>query len=566
MSRRIDIELTSRRDDETWTWRAAGAREPKGVVEAELVPEGASVGDELRVEAEFLIDGIEIVAVLPAKTARSEPERLELLGSGRDSEGGVTTSLAPRRGGRDRRDRGERRERDEQGRRGRGDRDDRGRGGRGGRGDKDRARGGREGRRPPRREAPERPPPPAKPKPKRLRAGRTHRNEILASLPEERRPIAEQVLRGGVPAVRKAVEEQNARNRADGRPEIDPGPLVQLAEELLPPLKEAEWHDRADAAMKGMAELDLRDLRSVVVAAESAARSEPTRALAGQLREAVAARVDQDQAAWLAEIGEALDDERTVRALRMSSRPPKAGAPLPPELAARLAEAANAALSDQTGPQRWGTVLDAVAYSPVRQSVTPSGIPARPSDELLETVKRLSSRVPEIAALFGVEPQAASRRPRRGERRKGRPSPGRAAPPKPPPRAAEPAPDAAAEPEAPAAAPVEVEEAPAPEAAAPAAAPVEVEEAPAPDAAAEPEAPAAAAVEVEEAPAAEAAAEPEAPAAAPAETAAPGAEAPAPDAAAEAAESSDASAPVEAGAEEPGDAAVGVDDEATPSG
>ena len=61
---------------------------------------------------------------------------------------------------------------------------------------------------------------------------------------------------------------------------------------------------------------------------------------------------------------EALDDERTVRALRMSSRPPKAGAPLPPDLTNRLVEAANASLTDETGPQRWGTVLDAVAYSP----------------------------------------------------------------------------------------------------------------------------------------------------------------------------------------------------------
>ncbi len=430
MSRRIDIELTSRRDEETWTWRAAGAREPKGVLEAALVPDGSSVGDELRVEAEFLIEGIEIVAVLPPKAERREPDRLELLGSGQEPAGGVTTSLASKRGRRDRDDRGPR----DGGRRG--DRRDRGPRGERDRGDRGRGRG--ESRRPPRQQRPERPPPPAKPKPKRLRAGRAHRTEVLAALPEERRPIAEQVLRGGIPAVRKAVEEQNERNRAEGRPEIDPAPLLQLAEDLLPPLKEAEWHDRADAALSGIAELDLRDLRSVVVAAESAARSDTTRALAEQLREAVAARVDQDQAAWLNEIGEALDDDRTVRALRMSSRPPKAGAPLPPELGARLVEAANAALSEETGPQRWGTVLDAVAYSPVRQSVVPSGIPARPSDELMETVKRLSTRVPEIAALFGIEPQKPSRRRRRptdGPRgQKGRRQQGKKARPPAPPR------------------------------------------------------------------------------------------------------------------------------------
>ena len=32
MSRRLEIELTSTREDGTWTWRAAGAKVPKGVV------------------------------------------------------------------------------------------------------------------------------------------------------------------------------------------------------------------------------------------------------------------------------------------------------------------------------------------------------------------------------------------------------------------------------------------------------------------------------------------------------------------------------------------------------
>ena len=34
---RIDIELTSSRPDGTWTWRAAGARQPKGVVSASVL-------------------------------------------------------------------------------------------------------------------------------------------------------------------------------------------------------------------------------------------------------------------------------------------------------------------------------------------------------------------------------------------------------------------------------------------------------------------------------------------------------------------------------------------------
>ena len=54
MSRRIDIELTSDRGDGSWTWRAAGAKQPKGVLRAELLPAGAVVGQELRADVEVM--------------------------------------------------------------------------------------------------------------------------------------------------------------------------------------------------------------------------------------------------------------------------------------------------------------------------------------------------------------------------------------------------------------------------------------------------------------------------------------------------------------------------------
>ena len=453
MSRRIEIEITSVTNGDTSTWRAAGAREPKGTIANSLLPGGTEVGAVLRVDAEFFVDGIEIVGVLPPKGERKEPDFLEIVGSGRN-EGGVTTSLVKgSRGGRDR-------DRDGDGRgrgKGRRDRNDRGRGrgdtggrsdrpDREGRNDRD-GRGG--GDRRPRRERPERAPAPQKPKAKRLRPRREHRNAVLADLPEMQKPIAEQVLRGGVPGVRKLIEEQNAQNTEADRPVIDPAPLVQLAEDLLPRLKAAEWHDRADAAIAGIADVDLRDLRSVVVAAESAARTEETRALADEVREALAKRVDDEHNAWLKDIADALTDDRTVRALRMSSRPPKAGAPLPLDLATRLTEAANASLSDDTGPQRWGTVLDAVAFSPVRQNVIPAGIPSRPNDELLETVKKLSTRVPTIAGLFGIEPTEVSRGKRRRPRKRSNES-GQAKPIPPKPSSAPEAVKAAADVSAPA--------------------------------------------------------------------------------------------------------------------
>ena len=125
MSRRLEIELTSERPDGTWTWRAAGAKLPKGDLSGSLLPGGSKVGDVLRAEAEFLIDGIDIVEVLAPKGTRKQPELLEIMGSGRE-EPLVTTQLVSRGRGEGR---GRRRDRDGDGprreRRDRGDRPDR---------------------------------------------------------------------------------------------------------------------------------------------------------------------------------------------------------------------------------------------------------------------------------------------------------------------------------------------------------------------------------------------------------------------------------------------------------
>ena len=101
MARRLDIELTSDRGDGRWTWRAAGAKMPKGVVEGSLLPSGSLVGDIVKVEAEADLEGLTITTVFAPKGPRKEAERLELLGSGRD-EPLVTQVLAPKGRGRGR--------------------------------------------------------------------------------------------------------------------------------------------------------------------------------------------------------------------------------------------------------------------------------------------------------------------------------------------------------------------------------------------------------------------------------------------------------------------------------
>src|SRR6476660_3948486 len=195
MSRRIEVELTSSRGDGSWTWRAAGAREPRGDLDGQLLPAGAAVGDVLRAEFDTGIDGPTVLSVLPPKGKRSEPDRLELLPS-RQSDELVTTTLVGKGPGDrgDRRDRGERSDRGDRSRPRPKDGEPRGRkperrppGNRPGSTEGDRrprqprAEGG-ERTRSPRKE---RPAPPAKPRAKRLRAGRQHRKAALEALSPE---------------------------------------------------------------------------------------------------------------------------------------------------------------------------------------------------------------------------------------------------------------------------------------------------------------------------------------------------------------------------------------------
>ena len=85
MPRRIDIELTSALSDGSYTWRAAGAREPKGVLPGSILPPGTAVGDELKVEIEQMVDGIEVLGVIKGRE-KAAPDLLELLPSDKPFE------------------------------------------------------------------------------------------------------------------------------------------------------------------------------------------------------------------------------------------------------------------------------------------------------------------------------------------------------------------------------------------------------------------------------------------------------------------------------------------------
>jgi len=224
---------------------------------------------------------------------------------------------------------------------------------------------------------------------------------MLESLPPEQRPIAQQLLRGGIPAVRTALHFERERAREEGRPEPSAEGVLALAEALLPRVKTAEWRDKAEAAVKAGDALAMRDLRALVTSSGTA-RDEASRELAVSLRETLERRVEAQWADWAGKIAVELDTGHVARALRLSSRPPEVAARFPADLAARLRDAASAALSPDQPPDQWLSLLQAVVASPVRRTVKPAGLPANPPPQVLEAARQQCGRVPALAGLLGI--------------------------------------------------------------------------------------------------------------------------------------------------------------------
>ena len=416
MSHRIDIELTSQAG-ESWNWRAAGARQPKGTLDASLLYEGAALGDVVRAEAERNLDGATlIVAVTPPKTSKARAETLEVVG--RPHEGpnvsvSVTYADRPaggragaRPGGPRRNDRPERGERppregrtDREGRPDRGPRPERG------------APAQRPDRpaRPPLAERPDRPPRTDRPdrpektfKQRKLNPTRAHRSTLLESLPIEQQAIAEQLFRGGIPAVRQAIIDQNAELRAVGHPEMPAAPLLAMADALLPKTKQADWLDHAQAALDLADDISLRDLRAVVTQADGVTRDDASREMAAKLREALQRRIEGERVKWNAEIASAVDEKRLIRAVRLAGKLPDPGAKLTPELQERLVSETNTFLSPEMTQDQWAALIEAAADSPFRREIVPVGLPAVQSDSFKLVAAQASNRIPSLLKLLGL--------------------------------------------------------------------------------------------------------------------------------------------------------------------
>jgi hypothetical protein len=425
MGHRIEVELTSQSDESTWTWRAAGAKLPRGTVDAGLVPAGTKVGTVLRAEVETTLDGTTVTALLAPK-GKAEPkpvERIEIMGT--PQKGPDVNVVLAGKGKRRRDDDGDR----DGSRRpsGRGPRTEGGapRGdGRGRDGGAARDGGGRDGGRAgsgggPRRSGPARPGGREGGRERSERGDRrpavstVYRNAVLAELRPEQLPVAEQLIKGGIPSVRQAIQDQNARARADGRPEVTEGPLMAMAEELRPVINLATWKDRASVARTAGKDTPLRELRSIVASASTVTLDEEGSEMLSSLRTSLTERVTALRERWVERITTSLDEGRVADAVRASIRPPEPSARLSAELAVRLSDAAGQAMAPDTPPADWLALLEAVVECPVRRTVKPAGLPTGADETLLVAARKAAGLVPELARLLGIPipPPPGPRRP-----------------------------------------------------------------------------------------------------------------------------------------------------------
>jgi hypothetical protein len=436
MSRRIEIEITSLNGDVA-TWRAAGAKLPKGVLSTSLVPGGPVVGGVYRADVEQFMEGIEILSILPPKTGSPlDPrnERVELIPNAKQGPDVVVTYAPKGRGG-GRRDDG----RDGEGRRegskrpaGRPQSKERAPGAsprpdRGPRTDgpprSERPAGGdghprserpTRGERPSRGGRHERPSGPVAPP-----MTTTYRNALLATLSPEQLPVAEQLLRGGMPAVRTAVAEQNKNATAQGRPTIDPNTIDRIAEDLLAKTNLALWKDKAAGAIGAGRELRLRDLRAVVTAAKTVSLDDEARTQLKELQASLTVRLEILRTQWNEKLEAAVSSKNVAEALRLVARPPDMSTRVSAEMAVKVVAITSEALTADLDIAKWQEIVNLTVDTSIRRNVKPVGIPN--DDACKALAVKNAGAIPEFAKLLGMRvppPPPPTRAPRRAPTRR----------------------------------------------------------------------------------------------------------------------------------------------------
>lgn len=242
----------------------------------------------------------------------------------------------------------------------------------------------------------------------------TYRNALLATLSPEQLPVAEQLLRGGMPAVRSAVAEQNKNATTQGRPTIDASTIERIAEDLLARTNLALWKDKAAGAIGAGRELRLRDLRAVVTAAKTVSLDDEGRTQLKELQTNLTARLEILRTQWNEKLEAAVSSKNVPEALRLVARPPDMSTRVSAEMATKVVAITSEALTADLDPAKWQEIVNLTVDTSIRRNVKPVGIPNDEASKAL-AVKNAGA-IPEFAKLLGMKvppPPPPTRAPRR---------------------------------------------------------------------------------------------------------------------------------------------------------
>jgi hypothetical protein len=228
-----------------------------------------------------------------------------------------------------------------------------------------------------------------------------YRNALLATLSPEQLPVAEQLLRGGMPAVRTAVAEQNKNAAEQGRPTVDATTIERIAEELLARTNLALWKDKAAGAIGAGRELRLRDLRAVVTAAKTVSLDDEAKVQQKELQASLSARLEILRTQWNERLEAAITSKNVAEALRLVARPPDMSTRVSADMAARVVTLTSEALTADQVPAKWQEIVTLAVDTSIRRNVKPQGIPDDEASKALAIHN--AGAIPEFAKLLGMK-------------------------------------------------------------------------------------------------------------------------------------------------------------------
>ncbi len=392
MANHIEIEITSKRNDGSFTWRAKGAKEPRGVVDPNIVGSDAVVGEVFKAEFESWLDGVQIVSAIKSSKKIESLSDIEILGP-RQFKAGVTATLVAKkqqtkarkpRTNKDDPERDHSQKREHRTNNVLGNNRDNSR---------DKARDGSRERSNDKRIA-------NRHKPEPIVVGTFHRDRLMFSLEIQERPIADYLFDGGLPAVREAIANQQKEAKEKNLPPIIETPLLAIAERLMPQIRNALWRDRADAILK-LERVTLKDLRSLIVSAHPC--DEEERKIVTELKKRLSKKISDVGASWQGQVKSFTESGKLKEALELSAKSPDHSVSLDNQVAELLASKVSAALNKDLNPTEWIELVEAASQAPIRKLIKPASVPEDATGEVERTSKKLAGLVPQLAQIIGLK-------------------------------------------------------------------------------------------------------------------------------------------------------------------